>query len=794
MKFKNPTLATLTFAGFFGSAVLAKAEVLVAEDFSYGDGALGGANGGAGFSDAWNSPVNVGAGLVGGNAPSFRNFTGKTFGSSGTLWVSFDWGYNSAPTENGSYGGLTFYAGGSERFLIGNTWPGTGHNVWRMSNGGTTTELNHPVMKTAVARITLGVGSTSTVELWVGPAGSPVDVSGPALATVTTANLEGVDGIRIMGQDFGGVNSAFDNFVIGESAADVDATDIPPLTASGTWTNATGGPWGTAGNWLGDIAATGSDSTADFGTLNLTADTTVDLDSARTIGNLVFGDTDTSSAASWTLSNNSEPGNILTLAGAMPTLTVNALGDTKLVTIGTVVAGTAGLAKSGAGRLTLTAANAYTGATIVDAGTLQVSGQPYFNIGRTTTVASGAVFELRDSNNTFTSLMPLSTVTGAGTFRLSGNSTVNQELNGVSGTRLTFAMESGGLIDLLDNSRLTNGGWQELNWTNNLADMHIASDATFDLWDGQSVFIDALTGSGTVDKHHPGNSPTSLTVGIDNGSGDFSGTIANAQSLLALVKTGTGTQTLSGTNTYSGNTTVEDGTLVIAPGGSLQFRPTGSGQTNFLSGSEFATLSYLGTVDLDLSAADTSDGNFWMLVNVSSFSGPLPGLDPAAVTSTLGSFTEESPGIWELSVTGAKWTFTEGDGALTYEVTATGYEIWGAPYGLTAGSEGGDLDNDGLTNLEEYAFGLLPDNGASLNPIAVPLDPASGTFSYTRRSDSGLSYSVWFSTNLEGWTEDTGAAEGIPVPNGENETVEVTLSSLPGNPLPAKLFIQVRAD
>jgi autotransporter-associated beta strand protein len=301
---------------------------------------------------------------------------------------------------------------------------------------------------------------------------------------------------------------------------------------------------------------------------------------------------------------------------------------------------------------------------------LQVSGQRYFNVGRTTTVESGAVLELIDSNNNFTTLLPTSTITGAGTFRLSGNSTVNQELNGVSGTRLTFAMESGGLIDLLDNSRLTNGGWQELNWTNNLAGMHIASDATFDLWDGQAVFIDALDGSGTIDKAHPESTPTVLTVGVDNGSGTFSGTITNTGGPLALVKTGTGTQTLSGTHTYTGNTTVADGTLDMAPSGSLRFRPTNNGQTNSLSGTASATLSYLGTIDLDLSAADTSGGNFWNLVDLGSFSGPSPTLAPAAVTSTLGSFTEESPGIWELSVTGAKWTFTEGDGALTHEVTA----------------------------------------------------------------------------------------------------------------------------
>lgn len=803
-------LAALACASLLGSAALSQADVIVSEDFnSYADGALAGAGGGAGFSNAWSSGVNVGGGVVGGNAPSTRSFTTTPFGNTGTLWVSFDWGFDSAPSENASYGGLTFYAGvgagggtydnTTERFLIGNTWPAPAtHGVWRMSGGGTTAELNYG-MKTAVAKITLGAGATSTVELWVGPTGSPVDVSGAALATVTNANLEGVDGIRIMGTDFGpgfgggGPNQAFDNLLIGTTIADVDATDTPPPPTTATWTNTAGGEWNTADNWFDNLVGAGSGSTADFSTRNLTADTVVNLDSVRTIGILIFGDTDTSSAAGWTLTNNANPGNILTLAGTTPTITVGALGDTKTVTISAVISGSAGLTKSGTGTLTLSAANTYSGTTTVSNGTLQVSGQSYFNVGRTTTVALGAVLELNNSNNTFTSLMPESTVTGDGTFRLSGNSTINQSENGVNGTRLTVAMGADGLIDLQGTSRLTNGGWKELNWSGNLADMNIASGATLDIWDGLEVTIDALTGSGTVDKLHSGDSPRSLKVGIADGSGTFSGTIMNTGGQIALTKVGTGNQTLSGTNSYSGNTTVDDGTLSIAPSGSLRFFPTTNGQTNSLSGSASATLSYLGTVDLDLSAADTSDGNLWTLVNVGSFSGPNP-LTPAAVTSTLGSFNETSPGTWELTVTGAKWTFTEGDGALTYEVTATPYELWANSFDPSIGLPAEDDDNDGVSNIEEYAFGLIPNNGASVNPIAAPLSKSSGTFSYTRRTESGLNYSVWFSTDLVGWTEDTAATEGIPVPSGENETVPVILSTLPGDPLPATLFIQVRAN
>jgi hypothetical protein len=124
------------------------------------------------------------------------------------------------------------------------------------------------------------------------------------------------------------------------------------------------------------------------------------------------------------------------------------------------------------------------------------------------------------------------------------------------------------------------------------------------------------------------------------------------------------------------------------------------------------------------------------------------------------------------------------------------YDTWAESFTPTIGLPAADDDNDGLSNEQEYAFGLLPDSGASVNPIAVPLDKATGTFSYTRRDATltPLNYSVWFSTDLTGWTEDTGTTEGVPVLSGDVETVPVTLSSIPGDPLPGKLFIQVRAD
>jgi autotransporter-associated beta strand protein len=279
-----------------------------------------------------------------------------------------------------------------------------------------------------------------------------------------------------------------------------------------------------------------------------------------------------------------------------------------------------------------------------------------------------------------------------------------------------------------------------------------------------------------------------LNVGgvMHNGAyfGIYSGAPANVS------KSGDGTMVLSAANTYTGNTTVDAGTLQITNTGGLRFIPSTNGVTNSVSNSGTGTLSFLGTVSLDLSAANTTLGNSWPLFSLTSYSG----LTPVAVTSTLGSFTEVTPGIWEFPVTGAKWVFTESNGNLAYTVTATPCETWGSTYGLAAGTEGGDLDNDGMTNFEEYSFGLIPNSGSSVNAFAVPFNKATGTFSYTRRTQSltGLNYTVWYSTDLTGWTQDTTAVQGTPSVSGEVETVPVTLTgTLLTNP---KLFIQVRAE
>ena len=111
--------------------------------------------------------------------------------------------------------------------------------------------------------------------------------------------------------------------------------------------------------------ADGVGNTADFSTVNLPGDTSINVVDPRTIGDLIFGDTEiVNSPASWSLS-----GNTITLAATTPTITVGALGSGKSVTIGDVIAGTAGFTKAGPGTLVLTANNTFTGGLNITGGT-----------------------------------------------------------------------------------------------------------------------------------------------------------------------------------------------------------------------------------------------------------------------------------------------------------------------------------------------------------------------------------------------------------------------------------------
>jgi autotransporter-associated beta strand protein len=156
------------------------------------------------------------------------------------------------------------------------------------------------------------------------------------------------------------------------------------LTGDGVWIRSeSGGLWSANTNWQNGIIASGAGTIANFNTLEIDDITLVQLDSPRTIGNLIFGDTDILSAASWVIDDQGAAANTLTLAtaGGTPTITVNALGVNATSQIMAGIAGTQGLNKQGPGTLALDGPNSLTGAVAVTGGALLLGPGSTTNLG-----------------------------------------------------------------------------------------------------------------------------------------------------------------------------------------------------------------------------------------------------------------------------------------------------------------------------------------------------------------------------------------------------------------------------
>ncbi len=332
--------------------------------------------------------------------------------------------------------------------------------------------------------------------------------------------------------------------------------------------------------------------------------------------------------------------------------------------------------------------------------------------------------------------------------------------------------------------------------------------------------INGLSGAGTVDNVATGTANT-LTLGDGDATGtSFTGVIKNTTGTLALVKTGSGTQTLAGLNTYSGTTTVNGGTLLIngnqsGAAGAVQVNSailggtgTTGGAVTVASGGTIApgtdgtieslstgTTILAGTFACDISAANTDQlqvtGDLTLTGSTLDLNVVTPG---TAGTYIIATYTGTRTGSLGGSLPpGYTVNYDDANKEVELIVVGSAYDTWGAPYGLGTGSEGGDLDNDGLTNQQEFAFGLIPNDGSSVNPILVQLDRTAGTFTYQRLTASGLTYTIWTSPDLATWTLDSGALQ-TPTTAGVNQNVVVTLSASPKPLTATKLFVRVQAN
>jgi autotransporter-associated beta strand protein len=220
-----------------------------------------------------------------------------------------------------------------------------------------------------------------------------------------------------------------------------------------TWiAPATGQYWTGGTNWLEATAPNSLDAIADFSLLDITSDTTAHLDAPQTVGSLLFGDLDPfGSPANWTLDNNGNVANTLTLGTSaglptLPTITVNDMG-TNRATVTATLTGNNGLAKLGPGTLALSSLT-YSGPTAFSNGTvvlgaanaLPTSTDLYLGTANDPTIS--ASLDLSNFSQTVGSLSTVGIGTLTNTITIASGQTLTVHSNVLFGYRTTGGLQS----------------------------------------------------------------------------------------------------------------------------------------------------------------------------------------------------------------------------------------------------------------------------------------------------------------------------------------------------------------
>ncbi len=293
------------------------------------------------------------------------------------------------------------------------------------------------------------------------------------------------------------------------------------------------------------------------------------------------------------------------------TLTSTAVFTATSGTVTANLAGPAALNMSGGGTLVVGGpGSTFTGGTNISGGILQLGSANALPNGGSITVYSGGTFDLGGVSQSTSGVVSVQggviqdgtlNVTGAAIDGESGSITAN-----VTGSAGLHMSTSAGMLTLGGSNTYTgnttvNGGVLQLGSSSGVPGGAAAgavilnggasSAGTLDV-NGFSADFGALSGAagampGMVVNN--GFSGGTLTVGDNNSSTTFNGTLADGNSMLGLKKAGSGTLTLAGSSTYSGNTTVTNGILLATTSAALG-NPTAATNLTVNAGGELQVL------------------------------------------------------------------------------------------------------------------------------------------------------------------------------------------------------------
>ena len=417
---------------------------------------------------------------------------------------------------------------------------------------------------------------------------------------------------------------------------------------------------------------------------------------------------------------------VITSIGALTiSSTINAVGST-------------GITKAGAGTMTLTGTQSYTGATTVNQGTLKLGD------GTTdATLASSGINTVTGATTNFNNI-------GASAFSgpLSGGGAFTKTGAGV----LTLAGSSAGTGTGAGTLTITVGG-VKLNTANALqnttASIGMVNALTFN--PGQTPFtIGGLAGAQNLNLVDTSSANITLQAGNNNASTTYSGILSGG----GLVKLGNGTLTLSGVNTFS-SLTIKNGTVQAST--SISAFGAGSITLGDTTGSNAATLS-----------SSINGGSFGNAIVLAT--NPTAGLLTITMTTNNQTFSGGVTGTNNLTINPV------GSGTLTFSTAAVNNTgtVTNSGVGLGTGPTTIATIGSNVTGVTENSTA----SALTITTLNVNNTGAPGTTTLTNSSGTKLltvTNTVVGTGNLV-LNNNSATANGITLSGGANNAGTLTNS------------------